>query len=206
MEAMSRRGRKTFETKEKIMAATHELFETEGFAAITFRSLAAKSGISFGSIQHHYGTKDNLVFIYGCRRFEQFLEGHTVELPFTAQPDLHQADIIRRVTAYFRIYAAFARQMGKDFMLESSRNGHDIFRVVCFESCIVPLMEEGFSAKAFSTPVERRGQMEEDLIILCRSIVLLWSSSGDEWTFSGSLEEILTRVLCRFLYDSDSDA
>lgn len=203
MQMQSRRAQKTMLTKEKILSAADELFTTEGYEAITFRSLAAKSGISFGSIQHHYGTKDNLMYVYGCGRFEKYMQEE-----FAPSVPNHKANaqvhLIHRMNECFGAYAAFAQRMGKDFMLEASRNGHDIFQTVCFEKYIRPMMDEAFSSHTFSTPIERREMMEEDILIICRSIVLLWCSSGENWDFSGDLHAVLTRVLRRFLHDKNS--
>lgn len=203
MQIQSRRERKTFQTKEKIMSAADELFNFEGYEAITFRSLAAKSGISFGSIQHHYGTKDNLMYVYGCRLFKQYMSEEFVLSADDVQASA-QMRLINRMNDYFGAYAAFAQRMGKAFMLDASRNGHDIFQTVCFDEYIRPMMDEAFSSHTFSTPIERREMMEEDILIICRSIVLLWCSSGENWDFSGDLHDVLTRVLRRFLHDKNA--
>ena len=198
MERSSKRAVKTQETKERIMAAADSLFKSHGFESITFRSLAAESGISFGSIQHHFGTKDNLMFIYGCREFEKYMQANYVPVP--SDPSLNvQADLIRRMDGVFAAYADFALTVGKEFMLEASKNGHDIFREVCNEKYLKPFFDEAFTNRVFDTPDANRHMFEEDILIICRSIVLLWSSSGDSWDFSGDLKAVLTRVIRHFL-------
>lgn len=47
-------------TAKSILDASTELFATRGFHGTSFRTIAKSSGLSIGTIQHHFGTKDRL--------------------------------------------------------------------------------------------------------------------------------------------------
>lgn len=47
-------------TAGKILSASTELFASHGFHGTSFRTIAKASGLSIGTIQHHFGTKDRL--------------------------------------------------------------------------------------------------------------------------------------------------
>ncbi len=47
-------------TANKILHASTELFASHGFHGTSFRTIAKASGLSIGTIQHHFGTKDRL--------------------------------------------------------------------------------------------------------------------------------------------------
>ena len=47
-------------TAGKILTASTELFASHGFHGTSFRTIAKESGLSIGTIQHHFGTKDRL--------------------------------------------------------------------------------------------------------------------------------------------------
>lgn len=204
MAEMSRRAAKTQETKEKIMAATDALLRSGGYESVTFRNLAEASEISFGSIQHHYGTKDNLLFVYGCDRFKRYVEEHKDDaMEISAPGNAAQAAFLTEIQRYLTLYAGFCEEVGKDFMLTSSENGRDIFREVLLEDTIRPALERAARNKGLRIRPGKLPMIEEDVIIICRSIVLMWSASGDQWNFSGDLCQVLTRVMRRFMYDMD---
>jgi AcrR family transcriptional regulator len=58
--AEARRWAKTGATRQRILGAAIEVFETRGFTAATVADVVAGSGTSVGSIYHHFGGKNEL--------------------------------------------------------------------------------------------------------------------------------------------------
>lgn len=60
------------ETRNRVLDATRELLMEHGFAAVTLKDVQQKSGISNGSIFHHFGSKEGIIreiFIEERRRY-----------------------------------------------------------------------------------------------------------------------------------------
>lgn len=64
-------------TAGKILAASTELFASHGFHGTSFRTIAKASGLSIGTIQHHFGTKDRLYEACVAAMYEEL--GQVVE-------------------------------------------------------------------------------------------------------------------------------
>ncbi len=65
-------------TANKILIASTELFADQGFHGASFRTIAKASGLSIGTIQHHFGTKERLYQACVAAMYEelgQVLEG-----------------------------------------------------------------------------------------------------------------------------------
>jgi AcrR family transcriptional regulator len=48
-------------TRHAVLAAAERLFDTRGFAAVSISDLTAASGVSNGSIYHHFSSKDGVL-------------------------------------------------------------------------------------------------------------------------------------------------
>lgn len=49
------------DTRSAVLAAAARLFDARGFAAVSISDLTAASGVSNGSIYHHFGSKDGVL-------------------------------------------------------------------------------------------------------------------------------------------------
>jgi len=61
---MKRVGKKSEETKRKILNAALELFREKGFEQTTMRDIAEKAGMSLGAAYYYFNSKEKLVLAY----------------------------------------------------------------------------------------------------------------------------------------------
>lgn len=59
--AVAGRTRDAERTKGAILAAARRLFAEQDFSAVSIRDVAAAAGVSHGLVQHHFGTRSDLV-------------------------------------------------------------------------------------------------------------------------------------------------
>lgn len=86
-------------TRERILDAAQSLFVEHGFAAVSMRQLAARSGVTKSLIHHHFGSKEALWELVKERAFAAYAEGQEAELNKATEPD---AELLRRaVGRYF---------------------------------------------------------------------------------------------------------
>jgi len=90
-------------TRERILDAAHGLFVEKGFAAVSMREIAARSGVTKSLIHHHFGSKETLWETVKERAFAAYAAGQEAELQ-SAAPD---ADLLKNaVTRYFEFLQA----------------------------------------------------------------------------------------------------
>lgn len=70
--SVRRRGpyAKTAERRQQIVDEAYRLFATRGYRHSSLREIAAAAGISLGSLQHHFASKDDLLVAVLARRDE----------------------------------------------------------------------------------------------------------------------------------------
>jgi TetR/AcrR family transcriptional regulator len=86
-------------TRERILEAAHALFVEKGFAAVSMREIAARSGVTKSLIHHHFGSKEALWELVKERAISAYAEGQEAELRQATAPD---ADLLRNgVIRYF---------------------------------------------------------------------------------------------------------
>jgi TetR/AcrR family transcriptional regulator len=91
-------------TRERILEAAHGLFVERGFAAVTMREIAARSGVTKSLIHHHFGSKEALWELVKERAFAAYAEGQEAEL---LQADAPGPDLLRKaVIRYFAFLKA----------------------------------------------------------------------------------------------------
>ncbi len=68
----TRRGpyAKTAERRQQIVDEAYRLFATRGYHGSSLREIAAAAGMSLGSLQYHFGSKDDLLVAVLARRDE----------------------------------------------------------------------------------------------------------------------------------------
>ncbi len=85
-------------TRERILEASHALFVEKGFAAVTMREIAARSGVTKSLIHHHFGNKEALWEQVKERAFSSYAEGQEAELRQADEPD---AELLRNAVARY---------------------------------------------------------------------------------------------------------
>lgn len=97
----STRGESAEETRRRIVRATFELHARQGIAATSMKQIAARAGVSVGSVYHHFPTYDDAINACGAHAFAQF------PLPTAALFEgASRAERVRRLAlAMFRIFA-----------------------------------------------------------------------------------------------------
>ena len=87
-------------TRERILEAAHALFVEKGFAAVSMREIAARSGVTKSLIHHHFGSKEALWELVKEQAIAAYAESQAADLRQTSEPD---AELLRRgVANYFR--------------------------------------------------------------------------------------------------------
>lgn len=87
-------------TRTRILEAGFDLFVEKGFAGVSMRELALRSGVTKSLIHHHFGTKEGLWDAVKEAAFARYYEGQKDELLAADAPD---AGLLRNgVIRYFR--------------------------------------------------------------------------------------------------------
>ncbi|AKS41381.1 TetR/AcrR family transcriptional regulator [Wenzhouxiangella marina] len=86
-------------TRGQILDAAFDLFIDRGFAAVSIREIAVRSGVTKSLIHHHFGGKEALWEAVKEKAFGQYYQDQKDDLDATDSPgpDL----LIRGVTSYF---------------------------------------------------------------------------------------------------------
>lgn len=72
--ASTRRERESEQTRLLIMEAASDLFVNEGYNAVSVRKIAARAGISHGTIYIHFRDKDDLLYQVSEEQFRRLLD------------------------------------------------------------------------------------------------------------------------------------
>ena len=97
-----RRSENAEETRRRIVEATFALHGEQGIAATTMKQIAARAGVSVGSVYHHFPTYDDAINACGAHAFSAF----PIPTPalFDGAPD--RGERVRRLArALFRTFA-----------------------------------------------------------------------------------------------------
>src|SRR5689334_7225769 len=65
----SRRGTSAEETRERIVRACFDLHAEQGIAATSMKQIAARAGVSVGSVYHHFPTYEDAILACGAHAF-----------------------------------------------------------------------------------------------------------------------------------------
>jgi AcrR family transcriptional regulator len=76
-------GKKSEETKQKILNAALELFREKGFEQTTMRDIAEKAGVALGAAYYYFDSKEKLVLAYYQSALNEIQD-------FVNQPDFKQ--------------------------------------------------------------------------------------------------------------------
>jgi AcrR family transcriptional regulator len=78
-------GSETSKKRDELLDAVERLMAREGYAAVTYRAVAAKAGVTSGLVQYYFPTLDDLFVAAIRRRSEENLERLAAAL--AARPD-----------------------------------------------------------------------------------------------------------------------
>src|SRR6187200_1323310 len=78
-------GAETSKKRDELLDCVERLLVSEGYAAVTYRAVAAKAEVTSGLVQYYFPTLDDLFIAAIRRRSEQNLQRLTAELE--ARPD-----------------------------------------------------------------------------------------------------------------------
>lgn len=88
------------QTRERILDAAQVLFVAKGFAAVSMREIAARSGVTKSLIHHHFGSKESLWVVVKERAIAAYADTQASDLRQATTPD---AALLRRgVANYFK--------------------------------------------------------------------------------------------------------
>ena len=91
-------------TRERIVEAAHALFVKKGFAAVSMREIASRSGVTKSLIHHHFGSKEALWELVKEQAISAYADGQEAELRAAEAPD---ADLLRNaIVKYFEFLQA----------------------------------------------------------------------------------------------------
>jgi AcrR family transcriptional regulator len=77
MDQRSSRTEKKEKTALRVLLAARDEFEEKGFEAASIRQIAARAGVSVGSVMHHYGDKRQLLYAALYEALEEGLASST---------------------------------------------------------------------------------------------------------------------------------
>lgn len=105
----SKRSGSADETREKIVRATFDLHGEQGVSATTMKQIAARAGVSVGSVYHHFPTYEDAIAACGAHAFGRF--------PPPGEEIFHgaadRAERVRRLAlALFRFFAGISAFAG----------------------------------------------------------------------------------------------
>ena len=76
----SRRDQRTRSTRERVIDVVLEMLEEGGEVAVRIDDVRDRSGVSVGSLYHHFGDRDGLIVAAQLRRFARYAEAEIAAL------------------------------------------------------------------------------------------------------------------------------
>ena len=105
---LSRRQRKSRETKEKIFQAAKRILQKKGYEELSIKNICEEAGVSNGSFYHHFKTKDDLLSYY--IEDQPSINPDLLETP----KDIEEAK--RGIIRVYMNYVKYCRELGVEFM------------------------------------------------------------------------------------------
>jgi len=127
--SMGIRAERSVETRNRVLAVALEQLEAGGEAAVRIDEIRDRSGVSIGSIYHHFGDREGVIAAAQLRRFARFAE---VDVRALADVVEQSADIeefrsnVRRLTLGSRSQLRTDRRWGRIGVLASTTGRDDL--------------------------------------------------------------------------------
>ena len=103
------RAERSRDTRERVLAVALAQLELGGEAAVRIDEIHERSGVSIGSIYHHFGDRDGVIAAAQLRRFSRYAEAEIASL----------ADVVRE---------APDREQFRRALLQLAKGSHDALR------------------------------------------------------------------------------
>lgn len=110
-------------TRERVIGVVVELLEDGGEAALSIDEVRDRSGVSVGSIYHHFGDRNGLIVAAQIRRFARFAEAEIAALSTIVERADDVAEFrraIRQLTRHTAADVRIAQRWGRIGVLGSS--------------------------------------------------------------------------------------
>jgi AcrR family transcriptional regulator len=126
---MGIRAERSMETRDRVLAVALEQLEAGGEAAVRIDEIRDRSGVSIGSIYHHFGDREGVIAAAQLRRFARFAE---FEVKTLADVVERSADVeefrahVRRLTLESRSEVRTERRWGRIGVLASTIGRGDL--------------------------------------------------------------------------------
>jgi AcrR family transcriptional regulator len=159
--SMGIRAERSMETRNRVLAVALEQLEAGGEAAVRIDEIRDRSGVSIGSIYHHFGDREGVIAAAQLRRFARFAE---VDVRALADVVEQSADVeefrsnVRRLTLDSRSQVRTDRRWGRIGVLASTI-GRDDLRADIEQ--ILTRLTDGFAAHVAQG--QARGFFRSDL-------------------------------------------
>ena len=127
--SMGIRAERSLETRNRVLAVALEQLEAGGEAAVRIDEIRDRSGVSIGSIYHHFGDREGVIAAAQLRRFARFAE---FEVKTLADVVERSADVeefrahVRRLTLESRSQVRTDRRWGRIGVLASTIGRDDL--------------------------------------------------------------------------------
>lgn len=202
MQLISARDKKTRETKAKIYEATKQILKKYGFKYVTVRNVCEEANVTQGAFYYHFENKESLLSEYGKEMFEKLLATN----PLPEETD--SCDYIKVINWYLYIYCLYCKEMGQSFVAyHLDHCTKDIFYTSCFQECIIAPVTLAVTEGYFHLRSDASmGYILEDIENIYTGIIRCWSKQSAAGGNVSSLEEIMYRILMRFLFTFSTSA
>jgi len=94
---LARRSGRSRDTRERVLDVVLEQLEEGGEAAVRIDDLRDRSGVSIGSIYHHFGDRDGVIAAAQLRRFARYAEAEIAALSDIVERSRNVAEFRRSV-------------------------------------------------------------------------------------------------------------
>ena len=127
--SMGIRAERSMETRNRVLAVALEQLEAGGEAAVRIDEIRDRSGVSIGSIYHHFGDREGVIAAAQLRRYARFAE---FEVKTLADLVERSADVeefrahVRRLTLESRSQVRTDRRWGRIGVLASTTGRDDL--------------------------------------------------------------------------------
>lgn len=114
-------------TKADIIVSATELFSTKGFDATSLREIASVSGLTHGTLRHHFGSKLDIwkaVTDQVLEHYQQRLFPILMEATQSDQPLLSFKNVVREFIAVSNENPTFARLLIKEVSRKNERSDY----------------------------------------------------------------------------------
>lgn len=163
-------------TVERVIAATVELLDRVEESDVTLTAIAEHSGISTGSLYHHFGARDHVIVVAHARRFARLLQHQRALL----EPVLQDADALRMLGGIEALIGSGTPERGGSgravavSVLSASRHRPELRQRVADDLAATLAQLRDHIATAQARGVIR-ADLPPDAVAVCMQLVMLMS-------------------------------